>query len=427
MNPRFHRLTAIAATSAASSLLCLSTEAGGIQLYEIGTPDVGLASAGWAARAQDASTLFKNPAGMSLLSGVQLEAGVQLLYGDVSFSPDSNTSSRLGTDGGGNAVGALPGMSLFYVHPLGEKWRIGFGTLSYFGLATQYDPNWVGRYYSQKGALVGVSLLPSVSYQVNDWLSVGAGLNAMYGYFDADVAVNNLNPFIGDGQMTATDRTWGFGADVGILIQASETTRFGLNYLSPVELDFKATPTFSNIGRGLAGVLANPSPLDLGLTAPQSMMASVYHQLNDRLGLMADFGWQNWEAFGQPQIGVGSEDPTVLTTDLNYQNTFHGAVGAQYQLSTEWLLTSGIAYDSSAVSDGDRTVTVPMGSALRVGVGIQWQVSRSISLGAAYEFMWGGDLSVDQGSDADLFRGRVAGAYEDTSFSIVALTLNWKL
>ncbi len=151
--------------------------AGGISLYEIATPDVGLASAGYAARADDASTVFKNPAGMSRLDGSQLQTGLQALYGSVTFSPDGNTAPLLGTDDGGNAVGWMPGASLFVVAPLGEKWRVGLGTLSYFGLAEDYNDNWVGRYYVQKSALVGMTLMPSVSYQATDWLSIGAGLN----------------------------------------------------------------------------------------------------------------------------------------------------------------------------------------------------------------------------------------------------------
>jgi long-chain fatty acid transport protein len=109
------------------------------------------------------------------------------LYGSVTFSPDANSSIRLGTDDGGNAIGWLPGGSLFVTMPLGEKWRVGLGTLSYFGLAEEYDDNWVGRYYVQKSALLGMSVMPGASYQVNDWLTLGAGLNAMYGYLDTDV------------------------------------------------------------------------------------------------------------------------------------------------------------------------------------------------------------------------------------------------
>ena len=421
MKTKFARLTIAGTTLAGTTAL-----ASGLQLYEIATPDVGLASAGWAARAQDASTLFKNPAGMALLDGATLQTGLQLTYGDVSFTPNDQTSARLGTDGGGNAIGALPGLSLFYVQPLGEKWRVGLGTLSYFGLAENYDPAWVGRYYVQKSTLIGVSLLPTISYEVNDWLALGAGLNAMYGYLDTDVAVNNLDPRTGDGQLSVNDRTWGFGGNAGVMVKASESTRVGLNYLSPVKLDFEATPQFSNLGPGLSQILSNPSAIDLGVTAPQSIMLSVFHQLNEKLALMADFGWQNWAAFGQVEVGVNSADPKDLTTELNFQNTFHGAVGAQYHLAPKWQITGGVAYDSSPVSDADRSVVLPLGIAWRFGTGIQWQATRNLSLGAAYEFLWAGDMSVDQGSDASL-RGRVAGSYNGANFSFFTLNLNWKL
>ncbi len=400
--------------------------AGGIQLYEIATPDVGLASAGWAARAQDASTLFKNPAGMSLLEGQQVEGGMQLTYGSVEFSPNSSTSARLGSDDGGNAVGALPAMSLFYVQELGDKWRVGIGTLSYFGLMQDYSDNWVGRYFIQDGALIGMSLLPTVSYQVNDWLSVGAGLNAMYGYLNNQVAINNVEPGYGDGQLTLTDRQWGFGGNAGILIRCSDKTRFGVNYLSQVGLDFSASPDVTNVGPLMRNALSRFTNVDLGMTVPQMVMASLYHQLNDKLGLMADVGWQNWQQFGMVQVGVDSANPQSLTTNLNYQNTWHGAVGAQYQLAPSWLLTAGVAYDSSAVESQDRTVMLPMGRALRTGLGVQWMLNQKLSLGAAYEFLWSGDMSVDQGEDASL-RGRVAGSFNDAWFSFFTVTLNWKL
>src|SRR5262245_39565111 len=118
--------------------LAFTAHCAGIELYEIATPDVGLASAGYAARAQDPSTLFKNPAGISLLDGFQLHAGVQGLYGDVEFSPDSNTSARLGTDGGGNAIGFLPALSLFATYEISEKFAVGLGLASYFGLFEEY-------------------------------------------------------------------------------------------------------------------------------------------------------------------------------------------------------------------------------------------------------------------------------------------------
>jgi len=156
-----------------------SAWAGGIMLYEFGSPDVGLAAAGYAARAQDASTVFTNPAGMSRLEKSQVLGGLQALYGNVEFSPNSATNVAGGD--GGTAVGWIPGGSVFIVEKLNQDWSVGFGVLSYFGLAESYDDNWVGRYYVQKPALLGLTLTPAVSYRVNNWLSIGAGLNMMYG------------------------------------------------------------------------------------------------------------------------------------------------------------------------------------------------------------------------------------------------------
>jgi long-chain fatty acid transport protein len=396
-------------------------KAGGISLYEIATPDVGLASAGYAARADDASTLFKNPAGMCRLDVPQFQGGLQALYGSVSFTPNGNTSPRLGTGDGGNAVGWLPGASFFLTVPIFERFRVGLGTFSYFGSALDYGDTWVGRYYAQKSALLGLSVMPSASFQVTDWLSIGAGLNAMYGYLDSHVAVNNL---VGpDGQMGLKNSTWGFGADAGVLVQLDPKTRFGVTYLSPVDLNFKATPSFTGLGPALAAVLANPRQLNLGVTVPQSVMVSGYHELNDHWAVMGDFGWQQWSQFGYVQAGVESGGTTTL--NLKYQDTWHGALGAQYHLSPAWVFSGGVAYDSSAVESANRTVTVPMGQTWRFGLGAQFQLTHAINIGLAETFMWLGNLSVDQGTDLSL-RGRVSGSYNNAWFSVTSLSLTWK-
>jgi len=408
-----------------SAFLPKVARAGGIALYEIATPDVGLASAGYASRVGDASTVFRNPAGMSFLDGPQFMGGAQLTYGSATFSPNANTSARLGTDDGGNAIGALPAATLFISIPVTERISVGFATLSYFGLFQKYDDNWVGRYYVQEGGLVGVSLLPTVSVKATDWLSIGAGLNAMYGYFKTDVAVNNLEPGFGDGQMDLKDKTWGFGANVGVLVQPVEGTRIGVTYLSPVSLDFADKPSFSNLGPGLSALLQNPPQINLGMTVPQSVMLSFYHELDPAWALMADFGWQNWHQFGEVQVGIDAGPNPIKTVSANYQNTWHGALGVEYKASDKWRFTGGAAFDSSAVDSANRTVTVPMGQAWRFGVGALYDVSKKVTLGAAYEFLWGGNMSVDQGTDLSL-RGRVSGSYNDAWFSFFTLNVNWK-
>ena len=422
--------TVIGAALACGATLSPSTQAGGLSLYEIATPDVGLASAGYAARAQDASTVFKNPAGMSLLQGSQFQAGAQLAYANVGFSPDANTSPLLGAGSGGNAIGALPGASLFFTHQLSDRFAVGFGSLSYFGSMEKFDDGWVGRYYGryyvQKGALLGMSLMPAASFKATDWLSVGAGLNAMYGYLDSQTAVRTglASP---DGQMEMNDHTWGFGANVGVLVEPRKGTRIGVTYLSPVKLDFNPTPSFSGLGAFAAAkpIFTSPPQLDMGLTVPQSVMLSAYQELNAKWALLANVGWQNWKQFGEPQVGVNSATPTSLTANLNYQDTWHGALGAQYRASDQWKFIGGVAYDCSAVSDADRTLAAPVGEAYRFGLGAQWQVSKAVSLGAAYEFLWAGNMPVVQG-DAAAYRGRVSGGFNDSWFSFLAVNVDWR-
>jgi long-chain fatty acid transport protein len=405
---------------AGSTWASLATHAAGIALYEIATPDLGLASAGYAARAQDASTVFSNPAGMSLLEGSQFLGGAQVLFGSLEFSTDSDTSRVLGGGDGGNALGPIPAASLFLTHPLSEKFTVGFGMFSYFGLAEEYDEGWVGRYYAQKNVLLGMTLMPAVSYQATDWLSIGAGLNAMYGYLDTEVAIRTGAP--GDGRMEIGDETWGFGANVGVLMELSEETRVGVTYLSSVNLDFEDRPAFSNLGPLGNSLLTNPPQLDLGMTVPQSVMLSGYHELNPRWALLANVGWQNWHEFGKVDVGVDSADPQSLTKSLGYDDTWHGAIGAQYQATDSWLLSGGFAYDTSAVNDENRTAALPMGEAYRVGVGAQWRLKECLQLGFAYEFMWMGDMPVTQDS---AYRGRLSGGFEDSWINFFNCSLAW--
>jgi len=418
----------IGATALAFVVLAPRTaNAGGIILYEMATPDVGLASAGYSARAQDASTLFKNPAGMSLLEGTQVQGGLQLLYGSIKFNPDSGTAVAGDGGNGGNALGALPGASFFAVTDVVDGLKAGFGTFSYFGLAENYKNDWAGRYYVQDSTLLGLSLMPAASYKVNDWLSIGGGPNIMFGYLKSKIAVNTtLEP--GDGQMKLKDNEWGVGGVGGILVEPAKGTRIGVTYVSEVKLDFSDKPSFDGLGPVLSPILTPAPRLDLGVTVPQSVMVGVYHELTPKWAVMADVGWQNWDRFGEVEVGVDTVGGGSQTTtkNLNYQDTWHGALGAQYRYSEQWRFSGGVAFDSSAVKNKDRSVVLPMGQVWRFGLGAEWQATEKLSLGAAYEFAWLGDMPVHQGENNPL-RGRVSGSFNDAWMSFFTLNLTYKL
>ena len=164
-------------------------QAGGLYLYELGNPDVGAAAAGWAARAQDAATVFTNPAGMTQLEKSQLLIGGQPLYLHAEFSPDSKTTTT-GSDG--DASTWLPAGGLYYFHDLMPRLKLGISAVGYFGLGLDYENDWVGRYYVQDIKLQAVGVQPALAYRITDWLSLGAGVVALYGVLEERVAVNNI-------------------------------------------------------------------------------------------------------------------------------------------------------------------------------------------------------------------------------------------
>lgn len=409
-------------------------QAGGLYLYEVGTPDVGLAAAGYAARAQDASTAFTNPAGMTRLERPELLMGAQPMYLHFDFSPDANTSAVAGTLSGGGAAddgdsnGWLPAGGLFYVHPVGEKLAFGLAVAGYFGLSLDYQDDWVGRYYVQDATLQAVAVQPTVAWQVNDRLSVGAGVAVLYGVLDEEVAVNNVAVGLPDGELEAEDEDWSVQYNIGVLLEPAAGTRFGLTYLSEADLDFSDRVEFSGLGPGLQSILGNrgllDARLDLGMTMPQAVMFSVYHEITDRLAVMANLGWQDWSRFGKVDVSVSSDTTNSLTTDLDYQDTWHVAFGGQYRLSEPWLLTAGVAYDSEMMDEEDITPAIPAGDTWRFALGALYDWSKNLTLSGSYELVWTGDLDMDV--ERGPLAGRVSGTYESMAIHVVSLNFAWR-
>ena len=124
-DPRPCRAVLAGTLAAAGWLAAAPAGAGGLILYEVGTADVGLASAGYTVRAQDASTVFTNPAGMTRLDGSQATLGAQILYGDVGFTVGAGASPALGTGDGGMPIGWFPGGGAFFSYSVSPDLKLG--------------------------------------------------------------------------------------------------------------------------------------------------------------------------------------------------------------------------------------------------------------------------------------------------------------
>jgi len=428
---RLERMTILGRRAAlATAFLVLagpgSGRAGGILLYETGTPDMFTAGAGWAARAQDAATVLTNPAGMTRIQGGDFLLGAGALYGDVQFTPDASTSVSGGD--GGVAVGWFPNGGAYYARGLSERWWFGMAATGNFGLTEGYDGGWVGRYYVEKATLVGVSFLPSVAYRVNPALSFGASLNAVYGILRNDVAINNVPPAEPDGRLSLSADDLSFGGNVGALWEPSGRARLGVVYTSPVKLDFVDRPEFTDLGSTMSAALQAAgllgSDLGIGVTVPQTVMASFYRDLGADWALMGDLGWQDWSQFGKVEVAVATDPPSGLTTNIPYQDTWHGALGARRRLDGGWLLSAGVGYDSPMVADADRSLTLPVGETWRLAAGAQRQLGERFEVGFGYTYQALGSLPVDVNRGP--LSGRVSGAYENAAIHVLSLQGHWR-
>jgi len=403
----------------------MSAEAAGLWLYEMGTPDVGTASAGMASRAADAATAFANPAGMSRLAESQLMVGVQPMYGDVKFDTQNST---FGGGNGGNAGGIVPAGSLSYVHSVSNDLKLGFTAGSYLGLGVKFDDTWAGRYYvQQEDFLTGIAN-GAAAYRVNDWLSVGGGLSLVYGELGNQTNINNLLDGGPDGRLKFKDTDTDIGLNAGLLIEPRAGTRVGLTYTSKVDLKFSDQTSIHGAGPLLNAALQlsglNNAETTFDFTLPNQVMLSGYHELTPDLALMADLGWQNWSQFGQIGLSIDSTTSTSTSLDAHFQDTWHTALGARYRLNPLWSVSTGIAYDSSPVTNSHRSLVMPLDRQYRYALGLQYDWRKNITFGAAYEYMDAGSAPVNQ--TAGPLKGDIKGRLKDDVFHILALNVNWK-
>jgi len=416
----------------AGALATTPVMASGLFLYEVANDNAGLANAGAAARAQNPGTLASNVAGMSYLPGTQISGGLQLLHSNLEFSRDGN-SNIAGRDSG-TLMEWVPGGSLFVTQQLDEHWHVGFASYGDFGLGLDYENDWSGRYFIQNDELLGLTLQPSVAYRFNDQWSLGLGLRAMYAMLDAQLAIDNTPLDIrsdSDGSMTYKSHDWGFGANLGVIYQPWQGTRIGLNYASEIELEFEDALSPEGLGPVVANRLQAAGILgaetELTMNVPQTLTLSLYHALNEQWAVLASANWQDWSSFGQVGVQIDSGNPVSGTADANFKDTWHLSLGTQYQATRQLLWNLGVGYDSSPVSDSDRTFSMPLGSTWRFGTGLTYALDRQTDLNLSYALIWMGNMEIDQQKQLPPNDPkRVSGEIEDAWIQAVSASATWR-
>lgn len=403
--------------------------AGGIYLWEIGTPTLGTAGAGWAATPEYASTAFTNPAGTLWREGTELMLSGQLLYGDVSFH-DGGESNVAGNNGG-NAIGWFPGGGAHAAGILGEDFGWGLSFSGNFGGVLDYRGSWKGRRFVQDVNLLGMNLIPSLSWRANSCLSFGLGLNIMGGYYDFKSA-----PRAGfldtDASLKYKDTDVGAGANLGLIYKPTEATTLGLVYTSEVRLKFKDDLRLRDFGPLLQPLenRLDGARTEIKMNVPATATASLQQALTPATSLYANLNWQGWSSFGK--VGLEVHDPNQLSASVNrkYRDTWHAALGLRHRLDSGalqgWSLSTGIAYDSSAVRDRDRTADFVTDAAWRFGLGAQKELCPGTTLDIGYTLVWMGDIPIDQ-QGRPPFSPRLQGEYKDSALHFFGASVQFSL
>jgi long-chain fatty acid transport protein len=430
----------LAATLCSALITSWSAAAGaaGFFLIEQSVSSMGVAYAGAAAAAQDASTIFFNPAGMTRLEGGQAVAGLHLVDADArfqdrgSFHLTAPLGLGLGRQSGGDAgpPGVVP--HLYYAQRLSDRLSVGIGLNAPFGLTTDYDDDWIGRYHADRSELSTLNINPAVALRLNDWLSVGGGIS--YQYVDAELtsAVDVgglLLPLLAtrlDGELQVEGSDWSWGWNVGALVELSENTRIGVHFRSGVEHEAQGGGDLSTPGPLLAavgpGIVLRPAALS-EVELPAIASASLFHRLNERWSVLADVTWTEWSNLQELRFVFDGILPDGVE-DLQWDDAFRYALGAEYRPDSRWVWRLGVAYDESPIPGPEfRIGRLPDADRIWVAAGLGYDFSDRLGFDLGYAHLFVDDPEIDRVDPLEV--ARLRGEY-DASVDILSAQVRWR-
>lgn len=413
--------------------------ASGFQLIEQNASGLGNAFAGQAASAQDASTIFFNAAGLTRIPGRQFVAAGHLIKPSIRFNDRGSTPAASTPGGTGpfamNGDGGNAG-ELAFVPNLYASWQyneqlfFGIGINVPFGLATDYDPDWMGRFHAIKSEIRAINVNPTVAIKVSDALSVGFGVNWQRADAELTKAVNysfvgalaglGVPPNIeGSNKIKGDDSGWGF--NLGALIKPGPHTDIGFAYRSAISYKLSGDVTYSGRPAALEAALAVPGvfnqvgdgPISADLKVPASFSAAIKHQFNPGWmsrgwELLADVTWTQWSSLKKLDI-VRSNGSMLESTPFEWRDTWRFGLGLNYRPDVEWTYRFGVAYDQTPTKDTFRTPRIPDQNRTWVALGAQYKMSRAAAIDVGYAHLFMKHPSVNLNGPPALTPAQAAG------------------
>ncbi|SDZ84606.1 OmpP1/FadL family transporter [Microbulbifer marinus] len=419
-----------ALVSAACALaMAPSADAGGLMVWEIGTPTLGTAGAGWAATPEDAATAYTNTAGTVWRDNTEIMASGQLMYGHLDFN-DGGDSNVPGNDGG-NAIEWFPGGGFFAAGRLTDSVGWGLAMAGNFGGVLDYDDNWKGRRFVTETSLIGMSLLPSLSWKASDCLSFGLGLNIVGSYYKYE-SRPRAGLAGGDARLKYDDTDIAYGGNLGVIYKPTAITTLGLSYTSEVDLEFSDRLRLRNFGPLFSQLVANldGARTKIDMNIPQTITLSLQQRVSMATTMYANLNWQEWSQFGFIGFEIDNPAQTSVTIKREYDDTWHGALGVRHEYNAGalqgWSLSAGVAYDSSMEDLDSRSADVVVDKTWRLGLGARKELCPGLRLDVGYTLAWVGDPKIDQ-SGQPPFSPRLQGSYDDYSLNFFGASVQFEL
>jgi len=438
--------------SMATALIPLAAEGSGFALVENSAAGMGNAFAGGSAIADDPSTVVFNPAGMSRLHGTQLLAAGHYISPNADFTNNGSTDGLGNPLTGRNADAGVDAIvpNIYLVSELNDQWHFGLALHSPFGLTTEYDDDWVGRYHALNSAMTTINFTPSVAYRHSDKLSFGMGITAQYADVELGSAIDfgtlcltqeltaalpagicssvGLFPQQSDGFVDITGSGWSYGWNIGMLFTPSERQRFGFAYRAEVKQDIEGRADFT-VPTEAEFLTASGAFVDTDasseVTLPASASFSYWQQVSDRVALMADATWTNWSVFDELRISFANPYQPDSVTSEKWQDTWRYALGMNYTLNDDIILRTGVAMDQGPVSSDEyRTARIPDGDRTWLSFGLHYRISDSFQLDTAYTHIFIDDVIINNTLESSIptLQSTLKGSYE-SSVNMLSLQL----
>lgn len=396
-----------------------AAQASGFYIGDQSAKELGRAFSGGAAAADDPSTIYYNPAGMTELGQVDLSSSAALLWvhsherdtGSTRTVPGLPVTVPTGGGTGGNPF-AQPtlvpsGFAAFRIN--GSPVWIGVGVSSPFAAKDRYADGFFGRYDSTKSDVKTVDITPSIGIRLSDAVSIGASANIEQVDIKLRNALPNASPLQPDGRLAVAGDDLSLGWDVGILARRG-AARIGANYRSHIrhELNgsYQVTGLLAPLAAGNIGSFAT-APLDL----PDIATVSLEYGAGKRARIMGTAKWFNWSRFEQIAVTPVVTGQTQVSIQ-DYKDSWSGAVGAEYDVAPALTVRAGGMYETTPTVDEHRDTRVPDGDRIWATAGASLRLDRHMEVSLSYAHIFVSDETVD----------RETSFYEGTRAAITVIT-----